>query len=98
MLGILFLGLLFIWVYKFSQKHQLNPTPWFVFIILGYPAGYYGFVYFASIFFRQLIDNEWELLVYPLISGSVIVGIVIFFMKQSGRQDKRKTKDEDLLD
>ena len=73
MLGILLLGLMFIWVYKFTLKHHLKPAPWFVFIILGYPAGYYGFTYVATVFYEQFIDNEWEVLIYPTLSGWFVV-------------------------
>ncbi len=94
MIGIIVIGLLLIWVYRFAIQYQQNGGLWVVFTIIAYLIGNFGFQLVAQFNFSFLLDEEWERLAYPMFSGWFMVGIILLALRISAR--KKKNSDEDL--
>ena len=98
MIAILFLGLLFIWVYKFTSKYNVKPLPWLILIILAYPGGYYGFIYVANVFWPVILSEEWKHLLYPALAGFMVEAIVIVLLRISSSGAGSKVNKDEIID
>lgn len=97
MIGIIVIGLVLIWIYKYAKRYQQNAGVWVVMTIIAYLFGYYGFKIIANTWFAFLLDQEWESLAYPMFSGWFCVGFILLLLRLS-RKSITSENDDSILD